>query len=538
MDWAVETRRADEIKGGGNTVEASGASEESPERNYRGNEPCLLPVSTPPLVPFIEANQANQINTAVFVPSPTSYMTYFTTDDPGNVNDTGPRDNPTAADFEHNQPVKAVIGKSSLPKGTQIRALNREGRATARIDPPTRSDGRPPKSAEYFNVGKDCMKKGVKNDYNPPDNLPQDYDKVTKDFADKFPPRVHQQLYTTRPANEQPAVEKRVYPEGVEEEGVRNIKRPRYTESGISDILQQTRVPAASPEATTPQHRIRKPSKKLLASQQGSASAPNQQVRVVFHSRRPLPPQPTILAPQPRKWVRFKGDTETEHRTGNSTESALPSSPQSTSESPPKERVAPIILRVPPQAPREQRGPILAGIPPDTLPAFLKNAMGTDLSKYLQLFDAKGFKSFDILRALARLDNKSLCDTLRHLFTRDVESREDEGLTGLELVSLELAILKLPREQPVPAGPLTSLPGFLRNIFGINFTGHLPLFYAKGFGDPKGKDVEVLLMMAGLDVTILRGLLKNLLGRRGPSTDGLTDVELALVEFAILGLRN
>lgn len=164
--------------------------------------------------------------------------------------------------------------------------------------------------------------------------------------------------------------------------------------------------------------------------------------------------------------------------------------------------------------------------------------MGTDLSKYLQLFDAKGFKNFDILCAFARLDNKGLCDTLRHLFAREVESREDEGLTGLELVSLELAIRKLPREQRVPAGTLTSLPGFLKNIFGIDFTEHLPRFYAKGFRDPNGQEVEVLVMISGLDATILRGLLKNLLGRRGPSTDGLTDVELALVELAILGLRN
>ncbi|KAJ7854079.1 hypothetical protein B0H14DRAFT_2757256 [Mycena olivaceomarginata] len=403
-------------------------------------------------------------------------MTYLTTDDPGYVSDTGPRDNPTAADFEQKQPVKAVIGKPNLPNGSRIRGLNREGRATARIDTPIRSGGRPPNSAEYFNVGKDCIKKAVKNGYNLPDNLLQDYDKVVKDFAEKFPPHVHQQVYA-RPANEQPAIEKRVYLEGVEEEGVQG-------------------APAASPEAMTPQHRIRKPSKKVLASQQGSASASNQ---------------------RPRKKVRFKEDIETGDRTGNTTESALPSSPQSTSESLPEEQVAPIILRVPPQAPREQRGPILTGIPPDTLPAFLKNAMGTDLSKYLQLFDAKGFKSFDILRALARLDNKSLRDTLWHLFTRDVESREDEGLTGLELVSLELAIRKRPREQRVPAGLLTSLPGFLRNIFGIDFSEHLPLFYAKGFGDPNGKDVEVLLMIAGLDVTILRGLLKNLLGRQGPA---------------------
>ncbi|KAJ7827252.1 hypothetical protein B0H14DRAFT_2595401 [Mycena olivaceomarginata] len=138
-------------------------------------------------------------------------MSYFTTDDPGYVNDTGPRDNSTAADFEHNQPVKAVIGKPNLPKGTQIRGLNREGRETARLDTPTSSGGQPPNSAEYFNVGKDCMKKAVKNDYNPPDNLLQDYDKVVKDFAEKFPPHVHQQVYA-RPANELPAVEKRAYP--------------------------------------------------------------------------------------------------------------------------------------------------------------------------------------------------------------------------------------------------------------------------------------------------------------------------------------
>jgi hypothetical protein len=70
-----------------------------------------------PLVPLIDANQANQINTAVFYSStPTTYMTYSTTDDPGYVKDTGPRGNPTAADFEHNQPVKAVIGKPNLPK--------------------------------------------------------------------------------------------------------------------------------------------------------------------------------------------------------------------------------------------------------------------------------------------------------------------------------------------------------------------------------------------------------------------------------------
>jgi hypothetical protein len=64
-----------------------------------------------------------------------------------------------------------------------------------------------------------------------------------------------------------------------------------------------TRVPAASPEAKTPQHRIRKPSKKLLASQQASASAPTQQVRLLCSTRvglSHLSPQPLHLSPAKR----------------------------------------------------------------------------------------------------------------------------------------------------------------------------------------------------------------------------------------------
>ncbi|KAJ7348345.1 hypothetical protein DFH08DRAFT_1079845 [Mycena albidolilacea] len=383
-----------------------------------------------------------------FLP-PTTYMTYLTTDDPGYVSDTGPRDNPTAADFEQKQPVKAVIGKPNLPNGSRIRGLNREGRATARIvysNPQWRSVT---KISRVFNVGKDCIKKAIKNDYSPPDDPLQDYNKVSKEFTEKFPPHLHAKHYIdSDPLSvEQRPMEKR---KGVEEDAAKacpsRALRAEHSECFLT-LFQTLKKRRYSTES---ERRIRRPTKRALASQQPE-SPPDEKIIQGFRAIRDLPPRP----------ARSHG------------KQALP----------------------------------LGSVMPDSLATFLTDilGLGVDFSKHQLFIQEKGLNGIDMLCVLARLNDDDIRDVLERLFARQPET-ESNGLLPVELGMLQGAIRRLSCEQHVPAGaPPDSLLSFLRNTMGLGWAkNHLRLFEAGGF------TMDILWTISVLDNKTLRVILERL----------------------------
>ncbi|KAJ7854076.1 hypothetical protein B0H14DRAFT_2757237 [Mycena olivaceomarginata] len=164
-------------------------------------------------------------------------MVFLTTDDPGYESDTGPRSNPTVSNFENNRPVETVMGQ--VQGGRAARQMNRRGRAIARIvhsDPQWESIAN---ISYIFNVGHDCI--------NGPSKTTTDYEKVEKEFRDKFPPELH----ALRWANQWKESRRRA-PNGYP------VKRSRYQKDG----------------ATT-----EKPTQPLLASKQLEGAVPRNQVQ-------------------------------------------------------------------------------------------------------------------------------------------------------------------------------------------------------------------------------------------------------------------
>ncbi|KAJ7692455.1 hypothetical protein B0H17DRAFT_541081 [Mycena rosella] len=98
----------------------------------------------------------------------------------GYESDTGPRDNPTCANFENRVPVKKVIVVGH-------KVLNRTGRAICRIVHP---HGWSIESLAYiFGVSTASVMRAIANTrYLPRDNIQEDYERVDPEFKVKFPP--------------------------------------------------------------------------------------------------------------------------------------------------------------------------------------------------------------------------------------------------------------------------------------------------------------------------------------------------------------
>ncbi|KAJ6559375.1 hypothetical protein DFH09DRAFT_1161481, partial [Mycena vulgaris] len=103
----------------------------------------------------------------------------------GYESDTGPRDNPTCAHFKQKRPVEKVIYV-----GHNKKVLNRTGRGICRIVYAYGwSIG---DIAKIFGVSTSSISRAVENTkYLPRDNVLEDYDRVSPEFTEMFPPIVH-----------------------------------------------------------------------------------------------------------------------------------------------------------------------------------------------------------------------------------------------------------------------------------------------------------------------------------------------------------
>jgi hypothetical protein len=109
--------------------------------------------------------------------------------------------------------------------------MNRKGRAIARI---VHSDPQWESIADIsyiFNVGHDCIKRAVQNNYSPPDDALKDYEKVEKEFRDKFPPELHALRWANQSVIQ---VEKRASAERVETEGANRVCVLSATSLGLT----------------------------------------------------------------------------------------------------------------------------------------------------------------------------------------------------------------------------------------------------------------------------------------------------------------
>ncbi|KAJ6605380.1 hypothetical protein DFH09DRAFT_1300110 [Mycena vulgaris] len=95
--------------------------------------------------------------------------------------------NPTPWNFENNERLKPVPGRPVLPINRCLRALNPTGRAICRLM--TQHKWEVPDLAYIFNIPQSSILKAVKNSYDPPDDLSEDYDLVGPEFRQKFPPK-------------------------------------------------------------------------------------------------------------------------------------------------------------------------------------------------------------------------------------------------------------------------------------------------------------------------------------------------------------
>ncbi|KAJ6559388.1 hypothetical protein DFH09DRAFT_1161509 [Mycena vulgaris] len=103
----------------------------------------------------------------------------------GYESDTGPRDNPTCAHFKQKRPVEKVIYV-----GHNKQVLNRIGRGICRIVYAYGwSIG---DIAKIFGVSTSSISRAVENTkYLPRDNVLEDYDRVSPELTEMFPPLVH-----------------------------------------------------------------------------------------------------------------------------------------------------------------------------------------------------------------------------------------------------------------------------------------------------------------------------------------------------------
>ncbi|KAJ6595919.1 hypothetical protein B0H10DRAFT_770526 [Mycena sp. CBHHK59/15] len=225
-------------------------------------------------------------------------------------------------------------------------------------------------------------------------------------------------------------------------------KRPHETESVPETPSSRTdsqTVSSASPAVKKPRHgpvnsSTDVPSKSLRPERHTPAVSVPRQTSSVSHSdpsinnHRPgvSPPQSTPPRESPEPSIQF---TPTPPRL------PLPKPQIQFTRTPP-----PLPLPKPlPSIPLPSRAHLLGRAPagPETLEAFLKSAMGMDLSEYHDLLLFQGF-SLPALKIMATWDRDALQETLGRLLVDGEKAlRGKKGLSALQIVSLEFSIRSL-----------------------------------------------------------------------------------------------
>ncbi|KAJ6572775.1 hypothetical protein DFH09DRAFT_1362331 [Mycena vulgaris] len=326
-------------------------------------------------------------------------MARDTFDDSGYESDTGPRDNPRVSNFETNQPVKKGLSGVPHGRGGQTRALNREGRAICRI---VHAHGwTSTEIGKIFRVPAKPIRKALQNKYSPPDDASDDYKHVDAEFGVKFPPVEDLSVEDGAASDEE--LDDECIPSGSVNKRRRANSKPTEVPIGLlwrSSHLYRYSSQVSAPTVKKPRYEYTIPHSRAYSSSPSPAPP-------VFDSS-PLQNTPCTSKSQAR--------------------SSLLSS------------VPPHTL---PQAPL----PLPSRCPPGRSPAllaFLQDVHGLDLSKYHDLFVARGLGDVATLRTMAVWDRAELQETLaRLLMGGAAELGGRQGLSALEVISVELAIRAL-----------------------------------------------------------------------------------------------
>ncbi|KAJ6572779.1 hypothetical protein DFH09DRAFT_1152676 [Mycena vulgaris] len=454
----------------------------------------------------------------------------------GYESDTGPRDNPTCANFETKEPVKKtiIVGKSK-------KVLNRKGRAICRIAYAHMwSIG---DIAEIFGVSTTSISRAVENTkYLPRDNVREDYDHVDPEFKEKFPP-----LPAPLPPPKLETPPRAIYLGTSDDED---------KDEGDAEFLWNGRPPRAAKDI------VYKRFREADDEDDDSDSPPDplQPPLNRSHEDAPVPKtsssspltQIPLTAPTAKK-PRYEQEAPVNQspirRPGVSIFAHLrPMGSQNSSVSAPAPRSRPPSETQVPHgpAPLPKRSlPLPLPKPQPTTPAlasFLKNVMGNDLSAHHALLEAQGF-TMPRLNIIVHWGRETIEETVsRLLMGASASLGGRKGLSAFEVVSLELAIRKLKAKTPGAApslGRLLLLPSdanpnnsaatlatLLKNVMGFDLSAH------RGWVEAQGFDLARLSAMATWD----RGDLQEVLGRTLKTDDtkrGMRPLEILALELAI-----
>ncbi|KAJ7477336.1 OPT oligopeptide transporter protein-domain-containing protein [Mycena latifolia] len=536
--------------------------------------------------------QQDHTTSNLFVSHPTTIaMNPDPVAQPGYESDTGPRDNPTCANFVRKEPVKKVI-----VVGRSKKVLNRTGRAICRIVHP--HGWSITSIALIFGVSHTSIARAIDNvKYLPRDNTAEDYDRVDPEFKTMFPPLgVTLPPPTTSPGAIDIDIDTSDEEDRDESLGgsdLRSSGRPSraaksrfYSQLGQSDSDDEPRKPAIESTHTStisrgaadplpiPQKRSHEESSAPdAAGGSGSSSGPTTQTPASASAAKRLRLEQEVGQPQSvsGRPASLGGTTISpsapQSRPARSIFAAFQSrsqaiqSPGSSSITPTHPLPPPAITQArstsaslqPTQvsAPLPKRSPLPPPLPKSQAPTtplllFLKNILGgTDLSAHHALLVAQGF-TMPRLLVVATWRRTAIAEALSRLLMGSGSALGGRrGLNAVEVISLEVAIGKLkPDKQssstvlpPVNAKNSTpTLASFLQNALGFDLSAHAPLLATQGL------DLTYLRSMATWD----RRDLQEVLQRTLPPDDGagvggrkdMTALELVALEFAIRELKG
>ncbi|KAJ7735543.1 hypothetical protein DFH07DRAFT_843577 [Mycena maculata] len=483
--------------------------------------------------------------------------------DPGYESDTGPRDNPTCANFLKQEPIQRTF-----EVGAGKKVLNRTGRAICRIV--YAHSWSAAEISRIFDISSTSVSRAVENiRYIPRDRVSEDYERVDPEFAVYFPPVTIPNVTTIKTSDSPGAADALLDDVSMHNDQIDIYKCCTILESddAADDSpderpLRKARVGFSSRmraafdsddddeplEAFHKRSREDEPLQKRTSTSgeiQGQAPSATKKPRYGdVSSNVPSPGQTANTASAAfifRSWKEPPGQASSSPSSAASkpSSSARTSTPAIPSPAPPAPQIQKpaalphraLLLPPPPNA-QSSTG---------TLALFLKNVMTIDLTAHHDLMEAQGF-SVPRLGVVATWGREAIQETLsRLLMGSEPAAGGWKGMTAVESITLELAIRKfkgsslpparsaLPPPSSNPNNSGTTLPAFLKNVMGLDLRAHHDLLQAQGF------DVARLSGIATWGQKDIQEMFNRSLRGDGPgvSRRGMKALEVLALEFAV-----
>ncbi|KAJ7611349.1 hypothetical protein DFH06DRAFT_1244892 [Mycena polygramma] len=450
--------------------------------------------------------------------------------DPGYHSDTGPRDNPTVANFRERRPVKTATINAEGYDPRHHRALNREGRAICRI---AAAHGWSATAiGKIFNVASKQIDKAIKNNYSPPDDTSGDYAVVTKELAEIFP-KIERDIDSDGPES------------SAEMERVERSLSPLFTPppEGRTDNVPQT-VKKRNPPRGGTQSRcgIQDSDRTLSSSPSDSGDTPTKFTTADdsdYHSDTGAKENPTVFNFEHKQPVKASSrPVGYHHRVLNREGRAICRIVAAHG------WIATDIAQIFSLPPRPIRKAIKNEyVPPDNVSKDHIVVTKELAGKFPKKSRDEGEDSERSSSSLVPVENQKgaketekTAEKTRHTGGRN-QSRP-EGLRSSKpsgsshalkpKSSVPPARVQPRRERAAPADPLVS---FLKNVMGLDMSKHSALFVARGF-----ENVAVLRTIAELEEDTLRSTLRRVLTGSAEElggNKGLTELELVMLETAM-----